>query len=149
MKKLTALILALLMMFAFVACGSSDKDDADKKDDETVETTLSDAEKVAEYVAAHEAELLAAFGDGFSGSGMTSQAAIKANGQDIILEVRINEFDNLPEEAKQAAQSTLDSLKSAMTPDFAEMKKELPELEDFVLKMCEKDGDIIAEITIE
>ena len=32
MKKLTALILALLMMFAFVACGSSDKDDADKKD---------------------------------------------------------------------------------------------------------------------
>ncbi len=44
MKKITALLLALLMLFVFAACGETDKDDDDdkKKDDETIETTLAE-----------------------------------------------------------------------------------------------------------
>ena len=44
MKKLVALLLALVMVFALCACGSKDAKDTDKKDDGKVEEKDDKAE---------------------------------------------------------------------------------------------------------
>lgn len=184
MKKITALLLALLMLFVFAACGASDKDDKKPDNKEEISTTLADdvedttsstpntdtstsnppagdvsvtdmsaadtdEQKVAEYVTLYGSDIIAGFTSTMTNQGMTCIPTVRADGTNIVMDVRIQEFDNLPEAAIANAQLAFDSMKSVMTLAVSELKKELPSLNCLVLNMCEVDGDIIATLTVD
>ncbi len=134
MKKILALSLALIMMFAFVACGSSPED------------------KVAKYVKENGEKIVTAFDEGFAGSGMVYETELKADGATIVLDVKISDFgDEFPEitdEILELMKPVMQAAANEMQPEFAEsfddMKEELPELENFIVNLCTADGDILA-----
>ena len=165
---LIALIVACMMVFA--ACGGGSGDDADKKDDETTISTeastdgasndpapvvpdapavKTDAEKVADYVAANSATIISNFEYGFSASGMTCNSTIEAVGTGIHLKVCINEIDNLTEDQKAVMQDTFDQGDASLDAGFEEIQAEIPELTYIQLEICEVDGDKVAVVKIE
>ena len=138
MKKILALSLALLMMFAFVACGASPED------------------KVAKYVEDNGDELLESFEEGFAGSGMIYETEIKAEGTTIVIDVKISDFglgieisDEILETIKPTLQAALDSTKSELSDEFQDWKEELPELESFKMNMCTADGNVLATLEVD
>ena len=176
MKKITALLLALLMLFVFAACGASDKDDkkADK-DNEEISTTLADdnnsntedtpvvdipatnapavktdEQKVAEYVALYGNDLIGGFEEGFVGSsGMTCSSTATAVDTGIVLNFNINELDNLTADQKANIQNSLDQIAPSLVPGFNLIKTDLPELTYLKIYACESDGDLIATVYID
>lgn len=167
---LIALIVACMMVFA--ACGGgADKED-EKKDDETTVSTedttaapevddttaapevdvpavKTDAEKVADYVAANGDDILAAFDAGFSGSGLTTTSTIEAVGTGIVLKICINELDNLTDDQRTAMQSTFNQLSASLGSGFDGVQAEIPELTYIKFDICEKNGTTIIDFTFD
>lgn len=174
--SLLALVLSCVMLFA--ACGNKadDKKDDDKEEETTVAATTdangesvtpsegtpvvpstpapsvpaekTDAEKVADYVAANESMLITAFETGFTSSGLTCSTTAKAEGTGIILTINVNELDNLAAEQKTVMQTTFDQMAPSLSANLAEIQKEIPELDYIKVNVCEKDGDHVATINV-
>ena len=132
MKKILALTLALIMLFAFAACGNSPED------------------KVAKYVKENGDEIVASFDEGFAGSGMVYETEIKADGATIVLDVKISDFgmgfeldDATLELLKPMLQTAADEMQPEFAEEFEDMKEELPELENFIVNLCDKEGDLL------
>lgn len=173
MKKslisILALVLSCLMLFA--ACGSGADKDEDKVDETTVSTgdttaapevddttaapevdvpaAKTDAEKVADYVAAHGSEIIDAFESGFTSSGMTCNSTVEAVDTGIVLKVCINELVDLPEEQKTVMQNTFDQMGPTLDSNFGAIQQEIAELTYIKVDICEKDGDLVATFTID
>ena len=129
MKKLIAIVMTLLMVFTLVACSSG-------------------GNKVADYIAAHEDELLSGFNSSFEGaSGMTVESSVEAEGNGMVITVKINELDNVPEEIKTQIATAYEALSPTFETALDDLQKELPELEFYQVKICEKDGDVLATIS--
>lgn len=158
---LIALIVACMLVFA--ACGGgADKED-EKKDDETTVSTedttaapeadtpteKTDEEKVADYVALKETSIISMFESALSGSGLTCNSTVKAEGTGIVVTICINELVDIPEEQKTMLQNTFDQNSAALSGNFAPIQAEIPELTYVKFNYCEKDGDLIATFTID
>ena len=183
MKKLFALLLALLMVFAFAACGVDDDDDDDdrkKKDDSSdyieedenggdnefdydfdfgggsesnsaeqdIANSYNAEKKVADYINENKAELLESFESSFasSASGLTCTSSLSVSGRGFTISVNINELSNLSADMKQTLQETYDTMDSTFESLLDQMQLELPELEYFTIKVCDKYGDVLATI---
>ena len=164
---LIALIVACMMVFA--ACGGGSDNEADKNDDGTTLSTeastdgantenddpapapavKTDAEKVADYVAANENELISNFEEGFSASGMTCNSTVEATGTGIYLKVCINEIDNLTADQKEVMQDAFSEGDPSFDAGFEEIQAEIPELTYIKIDICEADGDLLATLKVE
>lgn len=173
-----ALVLSCVMLFAACGDKAEDKD-ADKAEETTAavsdETTAAptdettapaeedttaapevdvpavktDAEKVADYVAANGDDILAAFDAGFSGSGLTTTSTIEAVGTGIVLKICINELDNLTDDQRTAMQSSFNQLSASLGSGFDGVQAEIPELTYIKFDICEKNGTTIIDFTFD
>ena len=134
MKKFLAVMLTLALMIGLVACGGSD----------------ADAKKVADYVAANEATLKSSMETSFaSSSGLTCTSTIKTEGCKIVLDININEWQDIDASIKSQLQATYDAMDSYFDAAFDLMQKDLPEMDAFIVNVCEKDGDVVATVKMD
>lgn len=130
MKKLLAILMVALMVFSFAGC------------------MFSKGNAVKAYVEANREELLASFEEGIAQSaGMECTSDITVEGNGFIIDVNLEDLDDLPQETKDAMQTTYDSLDGAFDGMLDDLKTEIPEIEYFTINVNEKDGDLIASIT--
>ena len=136
MKKMFALLLAIVMILSLVACGG---EKAPAKDPAI--------EKIEKYVEDNKSELLDSMEASFAtSSGMTCTSSIKVEGRGFVIQININEMDNIDDETKALLQEIYNGMNSVFAESLKEMQKELPELEYYKVLVCEKDGDILATI---
>ena len=134
MKKFLAVMLTLALMIGLVACGGSD----------------ADAKKVADYVETNRAYLIETMETSIgSSSGLTCTSTIKADGCKIVMNVNINELQDVDASIKAQMQAAYDAMDSYFDAAFELMQKELPELDAFIVNVCEKDGDVVATIEMD
>ena len=132
MKKIFAIALVLVMMLSLVACGNDAKSD-----------------KVAAYVKDNGDAIVDSFIGSLTSSGMTCEVDIKAVGCGIVLDAKINELEDVPDELKDQMQEMYDAMDSYFDVMLAAAQKELPELEYITFNICERDGDIVATLKID
>lgn len=131
MKKTITLLLVLVLCVSLVACGG----DSDKNPE------------IVKYVEDNRAELLSGMEQSFAtSSGMTCTSDIEVIGNGFVISININEMDNIPDEQKEMMQGIYDAMGSGFDQMLEEMKKELSAIEYFTIKVCEKDGDVLATI---
>lgn len=129
MKRVLSIALVLIMCFALVACSESAND------------------KVKEYIDENREEILDSMEESFAySSGMTCTSSIKVVDAGFIVNININELDDVPEETKEQMQDAYDSLGNTFEGMLEDMQEELPELEYFTIKVCDKDGEVLATI---
>ena len=133
MKKLLALSLALIMVFALAACGG-----------------VTAEEKVAQYVEMNSTELADGIKEGFELSGLSCTADVKAVGCGIVIGINVTMFEDLSAEDKQIVDEAYDdsSATAAFDKALKELQTELPEAKYLQINICEKDGDVITEIVV-
>lgn len=135
MKKLLALVLALALCVALVACGRM--------------TAVSDDAKIEAYVAKNGDELVSSMEQSFAASsGYSCNSTIKAVDGGIVVDINVNELDNLTKEQKDAMQAAYDSMDETFDGMFNDLKKELPEIKYMTMNVNEGDGDLIAAINM-
>lgn len=138
MKKALSLILVLVMICSFAACGNKNNSTPDKNP------------AIVEYLEKNGDDLIAVMESSFAtSSGMTCESDIEVIGNGFVVSIKINELQDVPEETKELMQDTYDSMGSAFDSTLEQMQKELPELEYWTIKVCEKDGDVLATIRID
>lgn len=139
MKKFIALTLALALALSLIACGSTNQ---------PAETKAKNAE-IVEYVEKNKEELLSTMEQSFAtSSGMTCTSGIKVEGMGFVISININELDGLDDATKATMQQTYDSMGDIFNSSLDLMKKDLPTLEYYQVQVCEKDGDLLATITV-
>ena len=132
MKKLLALLLAVLMIFTFVAC-SSESDPSNK---------------VEEYVETNEKSIISSVKKGIAIADSDCTHSIVADGNGFTVNINLNGMDNLSQEDRIGYQAGYNSLQTVFDGMVAEWRKDLPDLGCVKFNICEKDGDIIATIDI-
>ena len=141
MKKLFALVLALIMCLSLFACGTDDKDDKDDKKNK------ADSE-IEEYMEDHGDELIDAMEEAFAkSSGMTCKSSYEVKGNELILEICINELEDVDDDIKKQMQDAYDGMQYVWDASLEEMQRELDELEKLTVRVCEKDGTLLAEVS--
>lgn len=134
LKKLSCLLIALMLVFSFAACSGDSGSD-------------SDATAVQEYVDTYGNAFITSFEESFDeSSGMDSTCTITAEGTKIVIQCNVAGLNDIDAETKDMLQSTYDGMKDQLTETFKPIKEELPELTGAVMKICEEDGDVLAEV---
>ncbi|MBQ7340874.1 MAG: hypothetical protein IJW41_05185 [Oscillospiraceae bacterium] len=137
MKKIIALVLALVLSLSLVACGGGSAD-APKVDNS----------KIAAYIEANKADLVSSMESSFAtSSGMTCTSDIKVEGMGFVMTININELDEVDAATKDLLQETYDAMDSVFESALETMQKDLPEIEYFEVVVCEVDGDVLATVT--
>lgn len=136
MKKIIALVLALVLSLSLVACGGGS------------EPAKADNAAIAAYVESNKASLLESMESSFAtSSGMTCTSDIKVEGMGFVITININELDNIDDATKALLQETYDAMDAVFESALETMQKELPEIEYFEVQVCEVDGDALATVT--
>ena len=131
MKKLLSILMVLVMVFALAACTSEDVANA----------------KFQAYINAHGDELVESMEQSFaSSSGLTCTSSIEAKDGGLVITLNINELDNVDEEIKNQMQEGFNSVQGSFDVLLDDLQEEVPEAKHLTLKICEKDGDLIAKI---
>ena len=139
MKKIIALILALVLAMSLVACGSSNAD---------TPAPNADNATISAYVTANKSDLLATMEESFAtSSGMTCTSDIYVEGMGFVVTININELDDVDTATKALLQETYDSMDYLFDSALDTMREDLPEIEYFQVLVCEADGDLLATIT--
>lgn len=138
MKKALSLILVLVMICSFAACGNKSNSTPDKNP------------AIVEFIEENEDSIKSMMETSFaSSSGMTCRTEIEVIGNGFVVSVMINELQDVPDETKELMQETYDSMGAVFDSTLEQMQSELPELEYWTIKVCEKDGDVLATIRID
>ena len=160
LKKFISFSLVIVMMLSLIACGKKDES-ADTKATESATPSVPVAttpvtpdtganSKIQAYIDQNGASIVSAMEQGFvSSSGMTCKSTIEAKGDGVVIKFNVNELDNVPQENKNAVQTTLDASKSALALSLKEIQQEVPEIKSLEIYLCEKDGDLIAKVTVD
>lgn len=128
MKRALTLILVIVMVCSFAACGEK-------------------GNPIVAYMEKNGDDLLETMEDSFAtSSGMTCTSDWEVKGNGLIVNININELEDLDDEVKNLMQEAYDSMGSYFDGTLKMMQKDIPELEYFTLNVCEKDGDLIATI---
>ena len=162
LKKFISFSLVIVMMLSLIACGKKDAEKpAGTQAGENVTPSIPVAttpvtpdtganSKIQAYIDQNGASIVSAMEQGFvSSSGMTCKSAIEAKGDGVVIKFNVNELDNVPQENKNAVQATLDASKSALALSLKEIQQEVPEIKSLEIYLCEKDGDLIAKVTVD
>lgn len=167
MKKLLALLLALVMVLSlFAACGSSVDDDEDDKKESTSEEKKEEEkeeeeeeEKEEEPAKKDDAEdAVAAYvnenGDALAETlaasvGAECEVDVESEDCGIVITISMTGWDNIAKEAKEQVQELYDSAAATYSALMDLARAELPELEFMTFNVCEEDGDLVATLTIE
>lgn len=137
MKKALSLILVLVMICSFAACGNKNNSTPDKNP------------AIVEYMEKNGDQLLSAWESMFEASGMTCNSSWTVKGNGLIVDIRINELDDLDDEMKEQMEAGFSALESTFDGSLKDIQKDIPELEYFTMNFCEKDGDILGSVTID
>lgn len=132
MKKLLAIVLALVFCFSLAACGD-------------------DNSAIVEYVEENEEDLIASYESAFTAGAqgqLTCKSSVEVEGMGFIVTIKINELEDVDDETKEMLQEMYAVMEDALEPSLEPMQEEIPDLEYFELVICEKDGDEIATLTI-
>ena len=139
MKKIIALTLALVLSLGLIACGASTP--------APVETKAKNAE-IIEFVEKNKSDLLKTMEESFAtSSGMTCTSDIQVEGMGFIISININELENIDDATKTLMQETYDAMGDVFTQSLSLFQQDLPALEYYQVRVCEKDGDLLATIT--
>ena len=130
MKKLLSLLMVLVLCASFVACAAGGNNKA-----------------VEEYVKNNKAALIQSMESSFAtSSNMTCDTDVKVEGAGMIFTIKIHQLDNVPSAQKDLMQASYDSMSSLFKTSLIAMQSEVKELEYYEVKVCEKDGDVLATI---
>lgn len=133
MKKLSAILLVIVMLLTLVACGKDEPNPA-----------------IVAYMNKNGDAMISSMEQGFSqSSGMTCKANYEVIGNGIVINLNINELDNVDSETKAQMQTMCDALGGSLKLLLPSMQAEIPELEYFTMNICEVDGEVVASITVE
>lgn len=125
MKKVISIVLLAVLCFALTACFTP---------------------SVESYVEKNRDELIETFNSSFSSSGYSCETELRAEGNGMIFDVKVDALNDLTQEQKDLLQETYDGMSSTFDSSFEQMKEGLPSLEYVVWNVCEADGDIAAVI---
>ena len=140
MKKIIALMLALVLALGLVACGAAGSGDKAPAKDPA-------QEKIEKFVEENKKELLESMEASFAtSSGMTCTSSIKVEGKGFVIQININEMEDIDADTKALLQEIYDGMGDVFKGSLEQMQTELPELEYFKVLVCEKDGDVLATI---
>ena len=137
MKKVSALILAISMMFVLVACG-----------EKPVSEDPVEVNPVQEFFDLYGDEFLTSINDSFASAagGLTCESNLEINGNHLTVNICIQGVDNIPDDVKKQMQDIYNGMSETFEATLTEMQTELPELEAVTYNVCEQDGDILAVI---
>lgn len=139
MKKIIALVLALVMAMSLVACGGNTAKE---------ETPAADNAAIVTYVEDNKAELISSMEEAFAtSSGMTCTSDIKVEGMGFVITLNINELDDVDEATKQLLQDTFSTMEDTFDMLVESMQEEIPDIEYFQVVINEVDGDELVTIT--
>ena len=129
LAKIASVFMVLVMALVLTACGDTETE---------------------KFVKENGASFLEGFEKGLSASGIDSETKIEADGNDIIITCNLKGIDGIPEEAKEnfknsLGESTVNSFRKSVQP----IKDQVPSLEKVIVRMCETDGDLLAELEVE
>ena len=144
MKKILALLLAVVMVVGLVACGNKDED---KKSGDNA--APANNPKIEAFVKEQGQAFVDGVAQGFSGSGMTCKSSIEAKGEGVLVKIRIDGVDNISEEDKTAMQQNIDATGASLSSALATLKTAVPEIQFMELHLCEQDGDLLAKTTVK
>ena len=130
MKKLLAILLALIICFSFAACRGK-----------------LENRRIHEYIEANKEDLLEGFEESFEkSSGMTCTTEIKVRGMGFEISINVNELSDIDAETRNQLQATYDSMDATFEMLLDQMQEELPELEYFEIVLRDKEDFVIAAI---
>jgi len=171
MKKLLAIVLCLAMCFVFVACGDNDGKNTNWGNNnngdttnavenvisENVDelnpsvqvsvpnTTQTDAQKfVDEQGEAFLSELESGF---VATAGTGCSSSIVANGNGVLITIKINGVNNVTAEEKATMQSAYDASSATFSAALSSLRTEYPGISSLTINVCEEDGDLLAVIS--
>ena len=128
MKRFIALLLAMVLVVALVACGNKDK--------------------VKKFVDKYGEEFSAGVAEGFSSSGMTCKATMTAKDDGVVVKIRVDNLDDVDATTKAAVQSSLSASTASFKESLTEIQKKESAVKFMELQLCEEDGDLIAKVTV-
>lgn len=148
MKKLLALMMALVMMLSFVACGEEEVVQEPAVDTPVIKELVKANNPALEaYLAENKDAFLGAMIDSFSKSaGTTCEGFVEVDGDGFVIDIHIDGFNDIPDDVKTALQEAYDTMGTSFDDALAQMQTELPELKSFTVNVCEEDGDLLAVI---
>lgn len=137
MKKILALIIALVLCMSFVACGGSGNSQEN-----------ADNLAIVKFVENNKSELLSSMEKSFAtSSGMTCESDIEVEGDGFIITIKIDQLEDVDDSTKEQLQTAYDALDATFEGMLEDMQKEVEELEYYQIKVCDKNGDLLAKIT--
>ena len=128
MKKLMSLLMVLILCVSFVACAGGNN------------------KAVEDYVAKNKTTLIRSMEQGFAGTGLTCDTDVKVDGAGMIFTIKIDQLSDVSSTQKDLMQASYDAMGSTFNASLRQMQTEIPELEYFEVKVCEKDGDLVATV---
>jgi len=140
MSKVFCLLLAAVLMFGLVACSEA-----------PVEPTVQNDPQLEKLIEEQGDAFIASFKEGFEGSagGLKCELTLEVSGTELIFDCRIQDIDNVPDDAKAQMQEIYDQSKEGLKAELMALKEEAPNLSKVLLNVCEEDGDILAVIDID
>ena len=128
MKKLVAILLAVVLVLGLVAC--------------------SKEAKVEKFVKEHGQEFSDGVAQGFSSSGMSCKATMEAKGDGIVVKICVDQFDDIDASTKAIAQANLNNTVSSLQPSLKAIQEKESAVQFMEVHLCEADGDLIAKVTV-
>ena len=156
MKKIFALLLAMLLIVSLTACtplialGQLQNTDKTPATEILQETEPQKNPALVAYLEKDGSALLSAMESSFAtSSGMTCTSSIEVVDNGFEIYININELEDVPAETKALMQTMYDEMDTYWDMSLASIQTELPELEYVKVFVCEKDGDVLATITMD
>lgn len=147
MKKLLALILALTLVFSLAACAAPTTSNGDSSSQQNEQSEPKQNEDIVAFINKNKDDLLSSMESSFAtSSGMTCTSSIECVENNIEIKINIDQLNDVTEDAKAALQAEYDKIQSTFDDLAGQMRTELPDLEKFIIYVCEKDGDLLATI---
>lgn len=141
MKRALALILALVLCLALVACGNEEKEEAGNP------TTGANSTIVA-FMKENGDAFLENLESGFKVSGMTCKSSYQVVGNGLVVTICVNELNNVDSATKDAMQEAYTAMASTFDQALKMLQQEITELESLTIRVCEKDGDLLADLKV-
>ena len=146
-KRLSCLILVVVFVLCFAACGGTEPAPANGSAPATGENagTKNDPELV-KLVENEGAAFEKSFEDSFGSSsgGIECDCKLSVDGTKLIVDCLVAGVDEVPEETRKEMQEAYDATAEELSEAFKPIKDEAPSLTEVILNICEEDGDVIA-----
>lgn len=138
MKKALSIVMVLLMIFAFAACGSDDKSDSNSGGGQT---------EVEKYFAGQEDTIAEGIESGLEAQFGECEAIVKVKGNGLTVDCKIMKLSNVDEDIKAQMQEKADQMESMLDNSVAQIRNELEDFEYYTVNICDASGNVLASAT--